>query len=77
MDLRYVGHTITDGKYALEGLPAFYGEGVAAQTLSVALRDPASGLVVELLYGCLLYTSCRWDASSHFSPFRGASSPTR
>ena len=30
VDLRYVGHTITDGKYALEGLPAFYGEGVAA-----------------------------------------------
>lgn len=53
VDLRYVGHTITDGKYALEGLPAFYGEGVAAQTLSVALRDPASGLVVELLYGVL------------------------
>lgn len=40
-DLRYVSHTIRDGKYALEGLPAFYGENVTAQTLEVELKDGA------------------------------------
>ena len=52
-DFRYVRHTIEEGKYALEGLPAFYGEGVTAQTLTVELRDRCSGLVLELLYGVL------------------------
>ncbi|WP_294515773.1 alpha-galactosidase [uncultured Intestinimonas sp.] len=52
-DFRYVRHTITEGKYALEGLPAFYGEGVAAQTLTVELHDQCSGLTLELLYGVL------------------------
>ena len=53
VDLRYVRHSIADGKYALEGLPAFYGDGITAQTLTVELRDAASGLTVELLYGVL------------------------
>lgn len=53
VDLRYVGHTIREGKYALEGLPAFYDEGVTAQTLSVELWDSCTGLEVELLYGVL------------------------
>ena len=53
VDLRYVRHTVADGKYALEGLPAFYDEGVTAQTLTVELRDKCSGLTVELLYGVL------------------------
>ncbi|MBM6870956.1 alpha-galactosidase [Pseudoflavonifractor phocaeensis] len=54
VDLRYVRHTIRDGKYALEGLPAFYdGEGVQAQTLEVTLLDRCSGLEVTLLYGVL------------------------
>ena len=53
VDLRYVGHTVREGKYALEGLPAFYDEGVTAQTLSVELRDSCTGLEVELLYGVL------------------------
>ncbi len=52
-DLRYVSHTIEEGKYSLEGLPAFYGEGVTAQTLIVTLKDPHSGLTAELLYGVL------------------------
>ena len=52
-DFRYVRHTVTEGKYALEGLPAFYGEGVTAQTLTVELHDRCSGLTVELLYGVL------------------------
>ena len=49
LDLRYVSHQIRPGKYALEGLPAFSGEGW--ETLSVLLRDPCSGVEVELLYG--------------------------
>ena len=53
VDLRYVRHTIEEGKYTLEGLPAFYDEGVTAQTLTVELRDACSGLEVELLYGVL------------------------
>ena len=53
VDLRYVCHTVSDGKYTLEGLPAFYDEGVTAQTLTVELQDKCSGLTVELLYGVL------------------------
>ena len=53
VDLRYINHTVAEGKYALEGLPAFYGEGVTAQTLTVELQDKCSGLTVELLYGVL------------------------
>ena len=49
LDLRYAGHEIRQGKYALPGLPAFHGEG--GETLSVRLRDAASGVEVELLYG--------------------------
>lgn len=52
-DLRYVSHTIRDGKYALEGLPAFYGENVTAQTLEVELKDRCTGLEVTLLYGVM------------------------
>ena len=50
-DLRYVRHEVREGKYALEGLPAAYDEGGAAETLSVTLRDQATGVEVELLYG--------------------------
>ena len=50
-ELRYVRHSVTEGKYALDGLPsAFAGEG-EAETLSVVLSDPAAGLEVELLWG--------------------------
>jgi len=50
-DLRYVRHGIVEGKYALPGLPAAFGEGDQAQTLSLVLSDAATGLEVELLYG--------------------------
>ncbi len=55
-DLRYVSHTITDGKYALALLPAVHAgdqdrEGI--QTLSIVLEDQLPGLRVELLYGVL------------------------
>ena len=44
VDLRYVRHTIREGKYALEGLPAFYTEGGEGQTLEVELLDRYTGL---------------------------------
>ena len=49
LDLRYAGYEIRPGKYRLEGLPAFFGQGW--ETLSVLLRDPYSGVEAELLYG--------------------------
>ena len=48
LDLRFAGYEIRQGKYALPGLPAFHGEG--GETLSILLRDPFSGVEVELLY---------------------------
>lgn len=53
VDLRYVRHTIREGKYALEGLPAFYTEGGEGQTLEVELLDRYTGLEVTLLYGVM------------------------
>ena len=50
-DLRYARHGILPGKYALPGLPAAFAEADQAQTLSLVLRDAATGLEVELLYG--------------------------
>ena len=50
-ELRYLRHEIRPGKYALEGLPCAWDRGGEAETLSVTLRDEASGLEVELLYG--------------------------
>ena len=50
-DLRYQGHEIRRGKYALPGLPAAFSGQDEAQTLSVTLRDSATGLTAELLYG--------------------------
>lgn len=53
-DLRYVGHTISNGMFSLPGLPAVYSEeDDEAQSLSVQLRDERLGLEVELLYGVL------------------------
>ena len=53
VDLRYAGCELRHGKYALDGMPAFYaGEG-AADTLVIELEDPVSQLRVELLYGVL------------------------
>ena len=50
-DLRYVSHSITPGKPALEGLPATYTEeDDEAMTLTVTLRDALTGVKAELLY---------------------------
>ena len=48
-DLRYAGYEIRAGKYALEGLPAFHGEG--GETLVIFLEDAAARVTVELYYG--------------------------
>ncbi len=50
-DLRHVRHEIRPGKYALTGLPAAFAGEEECETLSVTLRDDASGAEVELLYG--------------------------
>ena len=51
-DLRYVGFTLRRGKYALEGLPAFWG-GDEWETLIITLEDAAAKMQVELYYGVL------------------------
>ncbi len=51
-DLRYRGVRRVPGKYALPGLPAFFG-GDQWETLIVTLEDAASRVEVELLYGVL------------------------
>ena len=60
-DLRYAGHERRPGKYALEGLPAFWG-GDEWETLVVFLEDAAAQVSVELYYGVLenydLITRC-------------------
>ena len=48
-DLRYAGHSVTDGRQPLPGLPFVRGT-ADCQTLTVTLRDPAIGLRVELFY---------------------------
>ena len=48
-DLRYAGYEQREGKYALEGLPAFHGEG--GETLVLFLEDAAAHITVELYYG--------------------------
>lgn len=49
-DFLYESHTICEGKYAVEGMPSAFARGDEAQTLSVILRDPVTGLKLELLY---------------------------
>lgn len=49
--LRYKSYRVEQGKYALEGLPAFWGE--AGESLIVTLEDAAAGVDVELYYGVL------------------------
>ncbi len=51
--LRFAGCRTEKGKYALEGLPAVYAGEAEADTLTVLLRDPATGLEAELRYGVL------------------------
>ena len=52
-DLRYKSHTIHDGKYNLEGLPAVYASDEEAQTLEILMEDQVTGVKVILLYGVL------------------------
>ena len=52
-DLRYKSHTIRDGKYNLQGLPAVYASEEEAQTLEILMEDPVTGVKVVLLYGVL------------------------
>ncbi|NCE65763.1 alpha-galactosidase [Pseudoflavonifractor sp. 524-17] len=51
-DLRFIGFARQDGKYALDGLPAFFGGG-EWETLILFLEDTAAHLRVELYYGVL------------------------
>lgn len=48
-DLRYTGFELREGKYTLEGLPTFHGEG--GETLVLFLEDATANVVVELYYG--------------------------
>lgn len=50
-ELRYAGHEIRDGKYALEGLPCAFAAQGQAQTLTVTLRDETAQVEAELFYG--------------------------
>lgn len=63
-DLRYRGHSVKNGKYAIPGLPAVYEDeekdktktgdrGQQAYTVEVTLLDPAAGVEVLLKYGVL------------------------
>lgn len=51
-DLRYAGHALRQGKYSLDGLPAFWG-GDEWETLVISLEDAAARVSVELYYGVL------------------------
>lgn len=48
-EFTYVGHTVTDGAYQLEGLPAAFGDG--CETLDITLKDAVLGLELHLYYG--------------------------
>ena len=50
-DLRYVSHEIARGKYYLEELPCAFAEAGECETLTIRLKDAATGLCVDLLYG--------------------------
>ena len=50
-DLRFCGFQVQKGKYALEGLPAFFGSEAEAETLIVHLTDTAAQVVVSLYFG--------------------------
>ena len=52
--LKYAGCQVTEGKYALPGLPAVYAEKEdRAETLEIFLEDAVNGLFITLLYGVL------------------------
>ena len=49
-DLRVVRHEIRKGKAPVPGLPSAFDHGKETESLSVTLRDAATGLEAELLY---------------------------
>lgn len=51
-DLRYQSHSIAEGKYSLDKLPAAYAD-ENAQTLDVLLKDVRTGIEVTLRYGVM------------------------
>lgn len=53
LDLRYVSHLVSEGKYSIPGLPAVYAESEEAETLEITLKDTASEVTVILRYGVL------------------------
>lgn len=50
-DLRFDRYKVSEGKYALKGLPAVYASEQEAQTLEIVLKDTAGMAEVTLLYG--------------------------
>ena len=48
VDLRYVSHSIKNGKPRIDGMPSTFGED--SMTLSVLMHDATTGLEAELLY---------------------------
>lgn len=47
----YCGYTVTDGKYAIAGLPAVYAQsGDNVSSIKITLKDGVSGAVAELNY---------------------------
>ncbi len=53
IELCYVDSEITEGKYAIKGLPAFYGDKDEAQTLRITLKDRVYDIYVHLYYGVI------------------------
>lgn len=52
-DLRYQGYETCKGKYTLKGLPAVYAHENEVETLTIHMKDPVTGVRVDLLYGVL------------------------
>ena len=50
VDLRYVSHRVSRGKYSIHGMPALYGDEKDADTLQIQLQDACTGLTVILYY---------------------------
>lgn len=53
LDLRYQGYSVSEGKYAIPGLPAVYADKDEAETLEIVMKDNASEITVTLKYGVL------------------------
>ena len=50
-EFHYDSYEIRDGKYGIPGQPAVWDKEQESQTLVITLKDPVTGLAVELLYG--------------------------